>query len=72
LDFEADPEKRKQLYFRLHALLYQELPYTFLFSMKLSLIWWNWLDNIFIPSQQTDLIPDACVKEPVILYSWRK
>lgn len=72
LQFEADAIARRQLYWKLHQIFHDEQPYTFLFTNKATLLWWNWIDNIFIPKKRQDLIPGAVVEQPVILYSWKR
>lgn len=72
LQYEDDPKKRQELYFKLHDILYDEQPYTFLFTPKATLVWWNFIENIFIPNERQDLIPGATVDEPVVLYSWKR
>ncbi|MCE5294577.1 MAG: ABC transporter substrate-binding protein [Chlamydiales bacterium] len=70
LQFEKDPSVRKELYRKLHGIIYDEQPYTFLFSPTNTLIWWSYIQNIFIPKERQDLVPGAQVEQPVYMYSW--
>ena len=71
LQFEKDPSIRKELYRKLHGIIYDEQPYTFLFSPTNTLIWWSYIQNIFIPKERQDLVPGAQVEQPVYMYSWK-
>ncbi len=71
LQFESNPEKRKALYWHLHELLYDEQPYTFLFSPKSTLLSWSWIQDVFIPKERQDLVPGADVEQPSFMYSWK-
>lgn len=72
LQFESDPEKRKEYYFRLHEALYKEQPYTFLFTPKSTLLWWSTIQDVFIPKERQDLVPGADVEQPSYMYSWKE
>jgi len=72
LQFETDLDVRKNLYWRLHEVIYQEQPYSFLFSPMSTLVWWSSLRNIFIPKDRQDLVPGATVEQPAYMYSWKK
>lgn len=71
LAFVADLEKRQKLFHMLHEKLYQEAPYTFLFTPKATLVWWNSVHNIFIPKDRQDILPGADVEQPMITHSWK-
>ena len=70
LDFEKDPEKRIALYHRFDAILHEEQPYTFLYTPKNSLLYRQWLKNVFIPEKRQDLVPGANVTEPDLGVAW--
>lgn len=70
LDFEADKQKRLELYHRFDAILHEEQPYTFLYTPKESLLWRAWLQNVFIPAEHQDIIPGADVSEPDLNVVW--
>lgn len=72
LEFEYDPEKRIQLYHKFDRILYDEMPYTFLFVPKVSLAFREYLQNVFIPAERQDLIPGANVAEPLTNLFWIK
>lgn len=72
LEFEYDPEKRVELYHNLDRILYDEMPYTFLFVPKVSLAYREYLQNVFIPAERQDLIPGANVAEPIPNLYWIK
>lgn len=64
LEYEYDPKKRIELYHRFDAIIYEEAPYTFLYTPKITLIYRDYLQNVFIPAERQDLIPGANVGEP--------
>ncbi len=64
LEYEYDPKKRLELYHRFDAILYEEAPYTFLYTPKIALVYRDYLQNVFIPADRQDLIPEANVGEP--------
>jgi peptide/nickel transport system substrate-binding protein len=72
LQFEDDRQKRLKLYHRFHAILHQEQPYTFLYTPKTVLLYRDWLQNVFLPSDRQDLIPGANVAEPSSSIFWIK
>lgn len=59
LSYEYDTQKRLDLYHRFHEIIHEESPYAFLFSRNYSLLYKDYVKNIFIPKNRTDLIPDA-------------
>ena len=65
LDYENDKEKRKQLYWEFQEILYQQQPYTFLFTPMATLLYRETVENVFIPKNRQDLIPGAVVSEPI-------
>lgn len=64
LQYEYNLEKRIELYHRFDAILYDEAPYTFLYTPKAAMLYREYLQNVFIPAERQDLIPDANVGEP--------
>lgn len=64
LAYESNPEKRKKLYHRFDAIIHEEAPYTFLYTPKVSMVYRDYLKNVFIPSERQDLIPGADISQP--------
>jgi peptide/nickel transport system substrate-binding protein len=71
LQYEHDKEKRKELLHKIHEVIHDEMPYTFLYTPKATLVWWNWIHNIFIPKERQDILPGATQEQPATMYSWR-
>jgi peptide/nickel transport system substrate-binding protein len=65
LTYEIDPKKRIELYHQFDAIIYEEAPYTFLYTPKIALAYRDYLQNVFIPAERQDLIPGANVGEPL-------
>jgi len=65
LDYESDKAKRIELYHRFDDILYDEQPYTFLFSLYQNLLYREYIGNVFIPKDRQDLVPGANVDQPV-------
>ena len=72
LEFETDLDKRIALYHRFHAIIHDEAPYTFLYAPKSTLLYREYVQNVFIPSERQDLIPGADVSEPQSSIFWIK
>jgi len=72
LDYEYDPKKRIELYHAFDRILYEEAPYTFLYTPKKTLLYRNYLQNVFIPADRQDLIPGANMGEPLSDLFWIK
>ena len=72
LDFEYDIEKRNALYHRFDQILYDEQPYTFLYSPKSSLLYREYVQNLFIPAERQDLVPGANITSPQMGAVWLK
>lgn len=72
LEYEYDPEKRIKLYHQFDTILYEESPYTFLYTPKAALFYRVYLQNVFIPADRQDLIPGANVAEPQSSIFWIK
>jgi len=64
LDYEYDPKMRNELYHQFDKILYEEQPYTFLYTPKTAFLYREYLKNVFIPADRQDLIPGANVAEP--------
>ena len=64
LQYTYDPAERRRLYHRFHAILHDEAPYTFLYTPKVTLLYREWLKNVFLPIDRQDLIPGANMEEP--------
>lgn len=72
LEYEHDPQKRIQLYHRFDAIIHEEAPYTFLYAPKVTLVFREYLQYVFIPADRQDLIPGANVGEPQSSIFWIK
>jgi peptide/nickel transport system substrate-binding protein len=72
LNYEYDKEKRIQLYHRFCAIFQEEMPYTLLYTPKISLLYREYLQNVFLPKDRQDLIPGAVVAEPQPTIYWLK
>lgn len=70
LQFESDPEKRKNLYYRFDAIIHEEAPYTFLYTPKTIFLYYDYLKNVFIPQDRQDLIPGANIAQPISSAFW--
>lgn len=70
LDYEYDPQKRIELYHQFDAIIHDEQPYTFLYTPKVSLLFREYLQNVFIPAQRQDLIPGADIEQPQQSIFW--
>ena len=72
LEYEEDHQKRIELYHRFDKLIYEEQPYTFLYTPKTTLLYRDYLQNVFIPAERQDLVPGANVTEPDSSIFWIK
>lgn len=72
LQYEYDSQKRMELYHRFDAIIHQEAPYTFLYCPKGSLLYREYVQNVFIPAERQDLIPGADVAQPQAAVFWLK
>jgi peptide/nickel transport system substrate-binding protein len=70
LDYEYDPKKRIELYHRFDKIIYEEAPYIFLYTVKVAKVYREYLQNVFIPADRQDLIPEADVGEPISSIYW--
>lgn len=72
LEFEDDPVRRKELFYRFDQILHEEQPYTFLFAPKVAFLYREYLQNVFIPADRQDLIPGADMPVPITSVFWLK
>lgn len=72
LQYEYDPKKRLALYHRFDAIIHQEAPYTFLYTPKASMLYRDYVQNVFLPVDRQDLIPGADVAQPQPAIFWLK
>ena len=72
LAYEYNPQKRIELYHLFDKILYEESPYTFLYTPKSTMLYREYLQNVFIPAERQDLIPGANVGEPEPSIFWIK
>lgn len=72
LTYQYDPIKRVELYHRFDKILYDEMPYAFLFTSKVVFLYREYLQNVFLPIDRQDLIPGANKAEPVTSLFWIK
>lgn len=64
LDYEYNVAKRNELYHQFDKILYDEQPYTFLYSPKSTLLYREYIQNLFIPAERPDLVPGANITTP--------
>jgi len=64
LTYEYDPQKRIAYFHRFDKILYEAMPYTFLFTSKVLFLYREYLQGVFIPAERQDLIPGANIAEP--------
>lgn len=72
LDYTFEEAERIKLYYRFGKIIYDECPYTFLYSPKAVLLYRNYLQNVWIPAERQDLVPGANVAEPNASIYWIK
>jgi len=72
LQYEYDEKKRIELYHRFDAIIHEEAPYTFLYSPKTAFLYREYLQNVFIPAERQDLIPEANIAQPDSSIFWIK
>lgn len=72
LDYTYDSDERIALYHRLDAIIRDEAPYTFLYTPKTVFLYRDYLQNVWIPSEHQDLVPDADMAEPQPNIFWLK
>ena len=71
LTFESNEEERTKLYHRIHKIIHDEAPYLFLFTPKVTVAYWNRIQNFIIPKDHQHIIPGADVVEPSPLSTWK-
>lgn len=72
LDWEYRPQARISLYHALSRIIYDEAPYTFLYTPKSVLLYRERLQNVWVPAKRQDLIPGANVLQPQPSIYWLK
>lgn len=72
LDYEYDPKERLKLYHQFDGIIHEEEPYTFLYTPIIKLLYRETLQNVFLPTDRKDLIPNANISEPVPSIFWLK
>lgn len=72
LQYEYNAQKRIELYHRFDRIIHDEQPYTFLYTPKVAMLYRDYVQNVFIPSERRDIIPGAEVSEPVSSIFWLK
>lgn len=72
LEYEYDEAKRIELYHAFDKILYDEQPYTFLYTPKIAFLYREYVQNVFIPADRKDLIPNANAGEPSSSIFWLK
>lgn len=70
LVFEEDKDERQRLYHQFSKILLDEQPYTFLFSPKITLVYRDYVKNVFIPTDLKDILPGVNVLQPDLKIIW--
>lgn len=70
LQYAHDPDRRRELYHKIHRVIYEEQPYTFLVVPKVALLYRGYLHDLFIPAERQDLVPGADVTQPSLTVTW--
>ena len=70
LNYEYDKPKRLALYHQFHRIIHQEVPYTFLYTPKVRLLYREYVHNLFVPKEHQDIIPGADIPEPHLQSIW--
>ncbi len=70
LQYEYDHKKRLKLYHRFHQIIHAESPYTFLYTPKSTLLYREYVKNVFIPAARQKLVPGANIAEPDSSIFW--
>lgn len=70
LTYEDNPEKRQKLYYEFDRIIYDEQPYTLMYSPIYKMLYREQLQNVFLPVDRKDLIPNANVSEPIPSAFW--
>jgi peptide/nickel transport system substrate-binding protein len=72
LKMEYNEDERIKLYHEFAKIIHEEAPYTFLYSPKSSLLYRDYLQNVFIPADRQDILPGADIEEPDSSIYWIK
>lgn len=72
LQYEYDTKKRRDLYHRFHRIIHEECPYTFLYAPKSHLLYREYIENVFIPRERSDLVENAESSEPDFRVTWMR
>lgn len=72
LKMEYNEDERIKLYHRFSAIIHEEAPYTFLYTPKISFLYRQYLQNVFIPADRQDILPGANIQEPESSIFWIK
>lgn len=70
LNYEYDKSIRLKLYHQFHQIIHEEVPYTFLYTPMVRLLYREYVQNLFIPRERQDLIPGADIPEPNLQLIW--
>ena len=70
LNYEYDKSKRIDLYHHFHQIIHEKVPYTFLYTPKVRMLYRENVHNVFIPRERQDLIPGADIPEPELHTIW--
>jgi peptide/nickel transport system substrate-binding protein len=70
LNYEYDKPKRIALYHQFHQIIHAEVPYTFLYTPKVRLLYRSYIHNLFIPKESQETIPEADSSEPYLQSIW--
>ena len=70
LQYEYIKKERLGKYHRFHSIIHEENPYTFLYTPKTTMLYRNYVKNVFLPADRQDLIPGANIAEPISSIFW--
>jgi peptide/nickel transport system substrate-binding protein len=70
LVYENDQTQRQKLYHQFSKILLDEQPYTFLFSPKVTLVYRDYVKNVFIPTDLKGILPGVNVTQPDLRVIW--
>lgn len=70
LDYENSSKDRLKLYHRFDKIIHEQAPYLFLYTPKKTLLYRDYVKNVFIPVERQDLIPGAREAEPIKELFW--
>lgn len=72
LTYTYDKDKRTALFYKLDRILFDEAPYTFIYTPRITMAYREYLQNVFLPIDRQDIIPGATVAEPDSNIFWLK